>query len=430
MKLLLVHQYLGALGGAENDILLTAKELQARGHTTALLYAYPTGRNEETWHKTFPQTFQLDSQSPGDSIRATLQDFAPDVVYLHNLDDLGCLEILADSDVPIVRRVHDHSMYCMRGYKYNYFTRAVCRRPAGLGCILPCGAFVGRNRGGRLPIKWVSFRAKLREIAVNRRFNRFIVYSQYQKDELIRNGFDASRIHIQVPVHCWGTSGPVSNFSERNLLLFAGQIIRGKGVDLLLKALARVRAPFECMIFGEGSHRPGCELLCRELGLAERVKFCGFVPSDALREHFLQASMLIISSVWPEPFALVGQEAMRYGLPVVAFDAGGIGEWLLDGENGFLVPWMDTERMAARIEQLLHDKALARQLGTRGLELVNERYDAPRQVLAVEQIFSDVLRESTSWDGGTLSPSHSAKLDETIVPMIPVPTSFTTSASQ
>lgn len=421
MKLLFVHEYLGALGGAENDILLTAKELQARGHVVALLYSRATGRNEEAWNKSFGRTFQINPGSPKESIWTTLRDFAPDAIYLHSLDDLGCLEILVDSDVPVVRRVHDHSMYCMRGYKYNYLTRAVCRRPAGLGCIFPCGAFLGRNRRGPLPVKWVSFRAKLREIALNRRCNRFIVYSQYQKEELVRNGFDGARIHTHVPVHCWGTTGALSNFSERNLLLFAGQIIRGKGVDLLLKALAKVTARFECMIFGEGSHRKVCERLSERLGLSDRVKFCGFVPSDALREYFLQATALVISSVWPEPFALVGQEAMRYGLPVVAFDAGGIREWLLDKENGFLVPWMDTARMAARIDQVLNDKALARRLGLRGLKLVNERYEAKQQVIEVEKIFLDVLRESTSWDGGHLSPSHSTRLSEPIVPPIPAP---------
>jgi len=140
-----------------------------------------------------------------------------------------------------------------------------------------------------------------------------------------------------------------------------------------------------------------------------------------LREYFLQSTALVISSVWPEPFALVGQEAMRYGVPVVAFDAGGIREWLLDKENGFLVPWMDTTRMAARIDQVLKDKALARRLGLRGLKLVNERYEAKRQVLEVEKIFLDVLRESTSWDGGNLSPSHSTRLSEPIVPPIPAP---------
>src|SRR5206468_9555238 len=66
--------------------------------------------------------------------------------------------------------------------------------------------------------------------------------------------------------------------------------------------------------------------------------------------YFRECSLVVMSSVWPEPFGMAGIEAMRYGLPVVAFDAGGIREWLLDGHNGYLVPWMDRATYAARVE--------------------------------------------------------------------------------
>ena len=122
----------------------------------------------------------------------------------------------------------------------------------------------------------------------------------------------------------------------------------------------------------------------------DRVQFRGFVPRALMREHFLQASLLAVSSVWPEPYGLVGREAMKYGLPIVGFDAGGIREWLFDGENGFLVPWKDTSRFAARMEQLLRDKELARRLGRRGQELVSQQH-ASREGCLVEQLLLRVV---------------------------------------
>jgi len=79
--------------------------------------------------------------------------------------------------------------------------------------------------------------------------------------------------------------------------------------------------------------------------------------------YYSDASVAVVSSAWPEPFGAVGLEAMRYGLPLVAFDAGGVKEWLMDGVSGFLVPHMDRAQFAARIEHLLRDKSLARQMG-------------------------------------------------------------------
>jgi glycosyltransferase involved in cell wall biosynthesis len=404
MKLLFVHQYLGALGGAEADILLTAANLRERGYDLGLLFAAETGRNPAPWHEAFSECFPLAERGKGSIVRAVLDKVRPDLIYLNSMSDLETLEALFASGVPVIRRVHDHGMYCMRGYKYNYFTRNICTRPAGLHCVFPCMAFAGRNRGGAFPVKWVSYAAKRKEIRLNRQSHRLIVYSLYQKEELVRNGFDRNRIDIHVPIRCWGTTGPVCSLSDRNLVLFAGQIIRGKGVDLLLRALARVTVRFEGLILGDGNHRADCERLCARLGLSGRVEFRGYIPHSQLKEFLLEASLLAVPSVWPEPFALIGQEAMRYGLPVVAFDAGGIREWLKDGENGFLVPWMDTVRLAARIEELLRDKALARRLGRRGMELVNAEYDASKQIDALERIFAQAARGTRNSFGEPAAP--------------------------
>src|SRR2546421_11886583 len=98
------------------------------------------------------------------------------------------------------------------------------------------------------------------------------------KQELLRTGFDAARIEIHAPVPRADAGAKPASFSERNLIIYSGQIIRGKGVDVLLESLARVHTPFECMIFGDGNHRAFCEELSRKLGLADRVHFKGYVP--------------------------------------------------------------------------------------------------------------------------------------------------------
>jgi glycosyltransferase involved in cell wall biosynthesis len=152
--------------------------------------------------------------------------------------------------------------------------------------------------------------------------------------------------------------------------------------------------PFECAVLGEGNDRARCERLCARLGLSGRVKFHGFVRSEELKDYYLDASVAVVSSVWPEPFGMTGPEAMLYGLPVVAFDAGGIREWLADGETGYLVPWMDTGTFAARLEQLLQDKGLARQLGDRARAWASGQYDAERQFDYLESVFLSVCQET------------------------------------
>ena len=393
MKLLYVHERFGALAGAEANAHITATELGKRGHTMGILHGPSTGKNEPGWNATFTDRFPIDPEAGAESTRKAIAAFNPDVVYVHKMADLAVIQALVDSGKPLVRMVHDHDIYCMRSYKYNYFTREICTRAASPYCIFPCLASVVRNSGPGLPLKWVSYSDKKREIALNQQFRRMVVVTTYMRDELLNNGFDGSRIRIHAPVPRMGDPNLRSTFSDRNLILYAGQIIRGKGVDVLLESLAKVKTPFECIILGDGNHKAACEELSRKLGLQDRVHFKGFIPQDELKAYYRECSVVALSSLWPEPIATIGLEVMRYALPVVAFDAGGIKDWLIDGHNGYLVGWMDRDAFARRIDELLKDKPKARALGENGLKLVSERYDFDGYIRDLEALFAEVIAE-------------------------------------
>ena len=393
MKILYVHERFGALAGAEANAHITATELGRSGHTLGILHGPGTGKNELAWSATFPARFRLGSGDNALAVREALRAFGPGVVYVHKMADLSVIGALVESGVPLVRMVHDHDIYCMRSYKYDFFTREICTRSVGPHCIFSCLASVARNRDGGFPLKWVSYSDKKREVALNRRFNRMVVVTTYMRDELLNNGFDQARIEIHAPVPRMGDPNLRSSFSDRNLIIYAGQIIRGKGVDVLLESLALLDENFECVILGDGNHRARCEALSRKLGLANRVTFKGFVAQEELKNYYRECSAVALSSLWPEPIATIGLEVMRYALPIVAFDAGGIKDWLSDGQNGFLVPWMDRRQYAARLKQLLTNKPLARQLGENGFRLVSERYDFDGYIRDLAAMFGRVIAE-------------------------------------
>jgi glycosyltransferase involved in cell wall biosynthesis len=404
MRLLFVHERFGALGGAEANVLLTATELKRRGHSVAILHGTNTGKDESTWNDVFSDRYPLPGARHAAVLRLAFAEFRPDVIFLHKLGDLDAVAALAECGVPVVRMVHDHDLYCLRGYKYNPFSRQICTRAASAYCVFPCGGTIARDATGTFPVKWVSYGAKQRELALNRRFSRLIVATEFMKTELARNGFADSQIEIHAPVPRPAEETFHCSFSDRNRLVYAGQVIRGKGVDILLESLAQVKVPFECIILGDGSHRPHCEQLSRKLGLADRVTFAGFVSQPEIANYYRDASLAVMSSLWPEPFGATGLEAMRCGLPVVAFNAGGIREWLIDGWNGFLVPWMDRERYAASVEELLRDKGLARKMGEHGRQWVGERFGFPKYISGLEDLFARVAPASPAASGTGVPP--------------------------
>lgn len=91
---------------------------------------------------------------------------------------------------------------------------------------------------------------------------------------------------------------------------------------------------------------------------------------------YYEAAIVVVPSIYPDPFVLVGLEAMRYSRPIVGFDVGGIPEWLQDGYNGYLCQYPNTSDMAAKIDTLLADKELAARFGANGKQKLNAEFDA------------------------------------------------------
>ncbi len=395
MRILFAHDRLGAHGGAESNICHTARELKIRGHTVGLLHGPATGRGEGAWREIFSERLPLAAASPAITAEIALDRFRPDVVYAHNLPDPAVLAALTHAGLPRVRMLHDHQSFCLRGCKYHPWSRRPCTRALSPFCVFPCGGGIARDRGGAASFQWVSYSARKSALALTRGFHRVIVASAYMREELLRNGFDPAtiEIHAPVPPPALDESTAIPSTRAPHRIIFAGQLARGKGVDVLLASLARVRVPFECVIAGDGHHRAHCEALSRRLGLADRVSFLGYLPPEQLDAHYRDSALAVVSSVWPEPFGLSGLEAMRHGLPVVAFDTGGIREWLRDGETGFVAPWMNREALAARIELLLRDPELGRRLGAQGRAFAAARFDFSRYISTLERLFARVAAE-------------------------------------
>jgi glycosyltransferase involved in cell wall biosynthesis len=158
--------------------------------------------------------------------------------------------------------------------------------------------------------------------------------------EYVRNGVDEAKAHA-IPLFSTlrPLDAPVAAPAEFRVL-FLGRMTRLKGGDVLIRAAAeasrRAGRPVPLTMSGDGPQRPEWEALARALGVD--ATFPGWVDAAARLRLLDGASVLAVPSVWPEPFGLVGLEAGSRGVPAVAFDVGGIGEWLTDGVNGRLVP--------------------------------------------------------------------------------------------
>jgi glycosyltransferase involved in cell wall biosynthesis len=147
-------------------------------------------------------------------------------------------------------------------------------------------------------------------------------------------------------------------------IAFVGRVVRNKGLDLLLRALACIPADWEVLVVcGDGWDVAACRKLARSLGIEGKVEFHGWTSRDDALAVIRSSRVLTLPSRWPEPFGIAGLEAMALRRPVVATNGGGVSEWLDDGETGFAVPPGDVAALAGALARVLNDDTLARRLG-------------------------------------------------------------------
>lgn len=138
-------------------------------------------------------------------------------------------------------------------------------------------------------------------------------------------------------------------------LLFLGRLVREKGLDVLLRALARLRRQEDLrptlLVVGDGPMRPAWEQLSDQLGLQGQVRFLGARRGDGLAAALRQARIGVVPSLWEEPFGLVAIELLAAGLIPVVSARGGLAEVV--GPFGVGVPNGDAVALAAALARLL-----------------------------------------------------------------------------
>lgn len=326
------------VGGAEQYLEAVAVEFGRQGHQVSL------------WHERSEPEDRRAVQFDGPSWNATgmgmeksldaMVAWKPEVTYCQGFERPDWMEATL-GQVPGVFFAHNYHGTCVSGGKTQYFPVVrPCERRFGLSCL---AQYYPHRCGGLSPVTMLrDYAMNLNRQRVLRQYGRLLTHSGSVRRDYERSGFEC----WQVP---YGSQNSVSQEAVPHRaegavrLLFLGRLVTNKGTHVLLDALAGVAAglgrPVELDVAGEGANRGALEQQARAVESQDgrvRVKFHGWV-SGGDRDGLLEgADLLVVPSLWPEPFGLGGYEAGQYGVPSVGFAVGGIPDWLKDGVNGHL----------------------------------------------------------------------------------------------
>ena len=202
-------------------------------------------------------------------------------------------------------------------------------------------------------------------------------------------GFDADAFDVVHYGIALGPEPPPPPAEPR--LLCIGRLIPIKGHDTLLRAFARARGHVPGLtldLAGEGALEEGLRALAAELGVADAVRFLGYVSPVA---PLVERSLAVVVPSLGEGFGLVALEAMERGRAVVASRVGGLGEIVADGVTGRLVPPGEVEPLADALAAVASEPEAAAALGAAGRERAAREFAEERCAERTAELYERAL---------------------------------------
>lgn len=360
-----------------------------------------------------------------------LRDWQPDVIYSHKVADPE-LELNVLGLAPSVFFAHDYNGTCISGTKtFKFPIPQPCSRRFGWECL---AHYFPRRCGGLNPITMIRlYDLQSKRLANLHRYNAIVTHSDHMLAELINHGLSPRRAYsfpyyvqpaigtekmsgdspILVPTPLAARLDSDNNVAPKNgsqakgspgefNLLFSGRMEYLKGAHVFMDALPAVAGALDtplCVTFaGDGRERRGLERKAKRVSNPKlQIEFAGWVDRPRIEALLRSSDLLVVPSLWPEPFGLVGPEAGQFGVPVAAFDVGGIHDWLVDGVNGYLAAGNPptSAGLAQAIIKCLRDPLVHARLRIGAVE-ISQQFNIKNHLTALMDVFANVTAANTT----------------------------------
>ena len=352
-RLLVLCDVVGAEGGSESAMERYLPALQRTGLEVRVLARRVTdpGRfgvpaRAVPWGDEYAEP----SSAAADEISREIVREDIDVVLCSNVFDAAVLGAARRAPRCVVH-VRDHRVFCPNGDRLFPSFSHPCESAMGRACLV--NSLVHGCVHGPRPRTVERLRARERTAAATRNCDAFVVSSRYMARSCERNGIAAERIHVLPPPVADGSVAvTVAPPPAQRRVLFAGRVVPSKGLRSLVRALARIEPDRRPVLRVAGRQTPELER-CAKLAARSgvRLEILGWCDGDALLRAIDDVHAVVVPSLWPEPYGLLGAEAQARGRPAVAYAVGGIPEWI--GDAGLCAPRGDEAALARAISTVL-----------------------------------------------------------------------------
>lgn len=362
----MVNKFLYSRGGCENYMLYLAEHLKSLGHEIEFF-----GMQDEkntVGNSASLYTMNMDFHTGGlirflypfkilysfeakKKILQVIDDFKPDIVHMNNINfqlTPSVIYGIKKRGIPIVKTVHDYQMICPNHLLYNFEKNEICEK-----CLKGSYFHCAKNKcihGSRVKSIIGAMEARLYALlGTYKKVDLYITPSYFLENKLL----SAKKLYQ-------GKTKTIHNFIDKKkftreakecgeYIAFAGRLAKEKGIELLAET-AKLLPEYTFLVAGEGPEKHLLENIAN-------IKLAGFLSGDRLVDFISQAKVFVVPSICYENCPLSILEAQCLGVPVVTMNNGGMAELVQDGVTGLLVREPSPEEMAAKLREILENKA-------------------------------------------------------------------------
>ncbi|HEX3850051.1 MAG TPA: glycosyltransferase family 4 protein [Polyangiaceae bacterium] len=393
VRIAIVGANQGVVGGAETYLAWLLATLVTRGHDVAFAFEFAATDPARALDRGIEPLVRWDLKTLNRGVfLEQLTAFQPDIVFLQGCHD-QTLELELAPRFRAVMFAHAFYGTCATGWRVHRIPdRRICTRRFGRAC-LPLN-FI-RGCGARNPVHLLSMYSDQRDRSnVVRQLAGVVVASQYMRDLYVQHGVPDGDVHVLPPPAEFAPDPfPPAARESRDRIIFLGRLISSKGAVRAVQAAGRCQRalgrPLHLTLAGEGPELARCQRVASNLGV--RTDFPGWVGREERLKLLRNADVLIVPSLWPEPFGMVGIEAASVGVPAVGYGVGGIVDWLRPGASGELAEGtgFGPRPLADALERALRSAEHHRKLQLGAWRMAHE-FRGDRHVSRLEKLFYEI----------------------------------------
>ena len=346
MKILFIHNRYKQDGGEDVVVELETSILSEKGHEVKTLLFDNRSINSGI-SKIIAAIRSVYNFSSAKKVSKIINEFKPDIIHVHNLFFISSPSVLyaaGKKKIPVILTLHNYRLICANAILLRN------NRPCEL-CISKKFPISGTRykcyRNSSIESAAVTAITGLHKLynTWKNKIYTYITLTEFSKSKFLHSS-------LQVPEHKMITKPNFvpdpgeSNNPREDFFLFAGRIIKEKGVHVLIKAFAEMPES-KIIIIGDG---PEKESLQKEFQSSQNILFTGYLGKQKVNEYMNRCKALVCPSIWWEGAPLTVIEAFATGTPVIASRLEPMAESVSDGFNGLLFTAGDADDLKRKIK--------------------------------------------------------------------------------